>query len=156
MEFENLLKLIDTVSKSKLDSFLYEENGTKIKLGRNPQNVICVDNKAVNGLPAASVYASDTGSTSNAVMAAVEEEKTEESGHIIKSPLVGIFYAAPSEDAEPFVSVGDIVKKGQTLSIIEAMKLMNEIESDFDGTVKEIYVKNGEAVEYGQPLFCIG
>ena len=68
---------------------------------------------------------------------------------------MGTFYAAPAEDAEPFIQVGDFVKKGQSVAIIEAMKLMNEIESDFDGTVTEILVKNGQAVEYGQPLFRI-
>ena len=79
----------------------------------------------------------------------------EPEGMLIKSPLVGTFYAAPAEDADSFVSVGDQVKKGQTLAIVEAMKLMNEIESDFDGKVAEIYVENGQAVEYGQPLFRI-
>ena len=74
----------------------------------------------------------------------------------MKSPLVGTFYAAPSEDAEPFVMVGDHVEEGQVLAIVEAMKLMNEIESDFTGTVKEILVENAQAVEYGQPLFVIG
>ena len=83
------------------------------------------------------------------------QKPDEPEGQIVKSPLVGTFYAAPSEDAEPFVSVGDSVKKGQTLAIVEAMKLMNEIESDFDGKVAEIYVENGQAVEYGQPLFRI-
>ena len=73
----------------------------------------------------------------------------------VKSPLVGVFYAAPSEDAEPFVSVGSRVKKGQTLGIVEAMKLMNEIESDCDGVVTEICVQNGDTVEYGQPLFVV-
>ena len=76
-------------------------------------------------------------------------------GNVVKSPLVGTFYAAPSEDAEPFVKVGDSVKEGQVLAIVEAMKLMNEIESDFAGTVAEILVENGEGVEYGQPLFVI-
>lgn len=73
----------------------------------------------------------------------------------MKSPLVGTFYAAPSEDADPFVKIGDKVKKGQVLAIVEAMKLMNDIESDFDGEIAEIYVENGQPVEYGQPLFCI-
>ena len=74
---------------------------------------------------------------------------------IITSPLVGVFYAAPSEDAAPYVSVGDAVKQGQVVAIVEAMKLMNEIESDYSGTVAEILVENGQAVEYGQPLFRI-
>ena len=73
----------------------------------------------------------------------------------MKSPLVGTFYAAPAEDAAPFVKAGDVVEKGQVLAIIEAMKLMNEIESDYAGTVAEVLVENGQAVEYGQPLFVI-
>lgn len=146
MEFENLLKLIETVSKSDLDSVSYEENGTKIKLRRNRNNVICMDKGIIEG----------TAAVSPAFIHNTDGEQKVTEGNIVKSPLVGVFYAAPSEDAEPFVSVGDMVKKGQTLSIIEAMKLMNEIESEFDGIVKEIYVKNGEAVEYGQPLFRIG
>ena len=75
---------------------------------------------------------------------------------IVKSPLVGVFYNAPSPDAECFVKVGDRVKKGQTLGIIEAMKLMNEIESDYDGIIKEILIENEAVAEYGQPLFVIG
>ena len=81
--------------------------------------------------------------------------QAEPSGNVVKSPLVGTFYAAPSEDAAPFVKIGDKVKKGQVLAIVEAMKLMNDIESDFDGEIAEIYVENGQPVEYGQPLFCI-
>ena len=77
------------------------------------------------------------------------------SGNVVKSPLVGTFYNAPSPDAETFVKVGDTVKKGQVLGIVEAMKLMNEIESEFDGTVEQILVENEEVVEYGQPLFVI-
>ena len=80
---------------------------------------------------------------------------SELSGNQVISPLVGTFYAAPSEDAPAFVKVGDKVKKGQVLAIVEAMKLMNDIESDFDGEVVEIYVENGQSVEYGQPLFMI-
>ena len=77
------------------------------------------------------------------------------SGNEMKSPLVGTFYNAPSPDAEPFVKVGDRVKKGQTLGIIEAMKLMNEIECEYDGVIKEILVDNMDMVEYGQTLFII-
>ena len=77
-------------------------------------------------------------------------------GQVVKSPLVGTFYTAPSEDADPFVQVGDQVKSGQTLAIVEAMKLMNEIESEYTGEIKEVLVENGQMVEYGQPLFRIG
>ena len=73
----------------------------------------------------------------------------------MKSPLVGVFYEAPSEGAEPYVKTGDSVKKGQVLGIVEAMKLMNEIECEYDGTVVEIPVQNGDTVEYGQTLFVI-
>ncbi len=136
MEFENILKLIDSVSGSNLDSFVYEQNGTKIKLEKKKQKI------QINSASGAATNEAD-------VDAARKLAKT------ITSPLVGIFYAAPSEDAEPFVKVGDFVKKGQTVGIVEAMKLMNEITSDCDGVVREVCVVNAEAVEYGQPLFCI-
>ena len=74
---------------------------------------------------------------------------------VIKSPLVGTFYAAPAENAEPFIKVGDQVQEGKVLGIVEAMKLMNEIESEFDGVIEKILVENGEIVEYGQPLFVV-
>jgi acetyl-CoA carboxylase biotin carboxyl carrier protein len=83
------------------------------------------------------------------------EAGPEAGAHIVKSPIVGTFYAAPSPDADPFVKVGDRVSNGQVLCIIEAMKLMNEIESDFAGEVVKMYVKTGQPVEYGQPLFAI-
>ena len=108
-------------------------------------------------MPIAGLAAAQTATTKNVSDISGDGDMDQEpSGQIVKSPLVGTFYAAPSEDGDPFVTVGDSVKKGQTLAIVEAMKLMNEIESDFDGKVEEIYVKNGEAVEYGQPLFRIG
>ena len=150
MEFENLLILIKTVSDSELTDFAYEENGTSIHLKKKKETVVVAGNQPdvpIAGLAAAS------SATVNAET--VQAASSEPEGMIVKSPLVGTFYAAPSEDADPFVSVGDQVKKGQTLAIVEAMKLMNEIESDFDGKVAEIYVQNGQAVEYGQPLFRI-
>ena len=150
MEFENLLILIKTVSDSELTDFAYEENGTSIHLKKKKETVVVAGNQPdvlIAGLAAASP------ATVNAET--VQAASSEPEGMIVKSPLVGTFYAAPSEDADPFVSVGDQVKKGQTLAIVEAMKLMNEIESDFDGKVAEIYVQNGQAVEYGQPLFRI-
>ena len=82
-------------------------------------------------------------------------EKEAEVGNLVTSPLVGTFYAAPSQDSQPFVKKGDTVKKGQVLAIVEAMKLMNEIESEFEGIVAEVLVENGQAVEYGTPLFRI-
>ena len=154
MEFENLLTLIKTVSDSDLTDFAYEENGTSIHLKKKKETVVvsgASSNVPVMGLEnirtVENVAAVNTANT--------QADNSEPEGMIVKSPLVGTFYAAPAEDADPFVSVGDPVKKGQTLAIVEAMKLMNEIESDFDGKVAEIYVENGQAVEYGQPLFRI-
>ena len=83
------------------------------------------------------------------------EIKTEEEGQIIKSPMVGTFYSKPAPNAESYVSLGSTIQKGNVLCIIEAMKLMNEIESEYDGKIVEIYVKDGESVEYGKPLFRI-
>ncbi len=85
----------------------------------------------------------------------IKEKPTAITGKIVKSPLVGTFYAAPSPEAETFVKKGDTVKKGQVLGIVEAMKLMNEIESEYDGVVEDILIGNEDTVEYGQPLFVI-
>lgn len=140
MEFENLLTLIKTVSDSELTDFDYEENGTRIRLKKKKETVVvsgASSNVPVMGLEnirtVENVAAVNTANT--------QADNSEPEGMIVKSPLVGTFYAAPAEDADPFVSVGDQVKKGQTLAIVEAMKLMNEIESDFDGKVAEIYVE---------------
>lgn len=134
MELDHLLKLIREVSDSNLSSFQYEEGNIKIAM--------------------------ECGKEVQVISSPVERkempvQEKESGGNIIKAPLVGTFYAAPGEEEEPFVQVGSRVERGQILAIVEAMKLMNEIESDFDGTVTEILVKNGQAVEYGQPLFRI-
>ena len=150
MEFENLLTLIKTVSDSELTDFDYEENGTRIRLKKKKETVVVAGASA--DVPIAPLAAAQAAIQNSETVADADREPE---GMIVKSPLVGTFYAAPAEDAAPFVSVGDLVKKGQTLSIVEAMKLMNEIESDFDGKVAEVYVGNGQAVEYGQPLFRI-
>lgn len=154
MEFENLLTLIKTVSDSELTDFDYEENGTRIRLKKKKETVVV--SGASSNVPVMALENIRTVENVAAVNTAnTQADNSEPEGMIVKSPLVGTFYAAPAEDADPFVSVGDQVKKGQTLAIVEAMKLMNEIESDFDGKVAEIYVENGQAVEYGQPLFRI-
>lgn len=145
MEFENLIRLIEAVSRSELTGLKYEEGGVKLHLTKKQGQT--------KAAPVTETTETAPAKTSEAQTAAPAPAP---GGKIVESPLVGTFYAAPAEDAEPFVSVGDKVTKGQTLAIVEAMKLMNEIESDYDGTVAEIYVSNGQAVEYGQDLFCIG
>lgn len=152
MEFENLIKLINTVSASDLTGFQYEENDVKIKMSKKGNKDTAVVAHAA--VPAGAVNMAAAAGTQTADITAAAKELP--AGNIVESPLVGTFYAAPAEDAAPFVSVGDTVKKGQTLAIVEAMKLMNEIESEFDGVVTEVLVENGQPVEYGQPLFVIG
>ena len=151
MEFEQIIRLIETVSASELTSFTLEEGDTKISLRKQKQEVNVVSVPQVQ--PVESVVA-QTVSVQGNQQTEAEVRKTI-SGNEMKSPLVGTFYNAPSPDAEPFVKVGDTVKKGQVLGIIEAMKLMNEIECEFDGVITEILVDNMDMVEYGQPLFII-
>lgn len=153
MEFENILTLIKTVSDSELTNFKYEENGVKLSLSKRQNQVV----SSVTYEPSAINETAKAAPAPQKTESIVEKQDALEdlSGNIIKSPLVGTFYTAPSEDADAYVKVGDKVKKGQTLAIIEAMKLMNEIESEFDGNISEVYVENGQAVEYGQPLFKV-
>ena len=164
MEMEKMIELIDAVSKSDLTGFKYEEDGIKLHLSKKENTCYVTENVSVpNTTGTASAATLSEGVVSNEMGkrnaegdqvpgAAVEEAAA---GNIVESPLVGTFYSAPAEDAESFVKVGDRVEKGQTLGIVEAMKLMNEIESDYSGTVAEILVNNQEGVEYGQPLFRI-
>ena len=138
MDYQQILELVKEVSKAGLTNFEYTEGNIRIAMScPQPEEKIVV--------PASNLV----------LQSQAAEAVGEKGGNLVKSPLVGTFYAAPSEDAEPFIKVGDTVKKGQTLAIVEAMKLMNEIESEFDGVVTEILVENEENVEYGQPLFRI-
>ena len=172
MKVEQVLELVKAVSESDLTEFKYEEDGVKLSLKKTCDRIVPVAAPApapvaapgVPGAAPAVIPAAPGPAAAPApapavapAAAAVDSADAEGTltGNIVKSPLVGTFYAAPSEDAAPFVKVGDSVKEGQVLAIVEAMKLMNEIESDFTGTVKEILVENGEAVEFGQPLFVI-
>ena len=159
MELEKIIELIHTVSESNLTQFTMEEGNLKISMKTDKQTKIVAAPAPV--LPAAGPIAAAAPQELTAVSvpaaadAAAEAEDTIPAGNVVKSPLVGTFYNAPSPDAEPFVKEGDNVKKGQVLAIVEAMKLMNEIESEFDGTVEKILVSNEQVVEYGQPLFVI-
>lgn len=152
MEFGNLIKLIEAVSESELTRFSYEENGVSVSMKKDKkQKLVTINNVAENlasGAPALAA-AEPNGAAQG------QEGKTAE-GNVVKSPLVGTFYSAPDPQSEPFVKVGDHVAKGQVLGIVEAMKLMNEIESDFEGVVKQVLVSNEDVIEFGQPLFVIG
>jgi acetyl-CoA carboxylase biotin carboxyl carrier protein len=144
MDLRKLKKLIDLVQESGIGEIEITEGEEKVRICRQPAGGTMIMSAPQMQMPMA------------APVAAPEVPKPEEpTGHTLKSPMVGTFYRAPSPGAPSFVEVGQSVTKGQTLCIIEAMKLLNEIESDVAGTVKAILVENGQPVEYGQPLFLI-
>ena len=165
MNIEEMTKLIKAVADNKLTSFEIKDGEIKlsIKCEKEAPQIVMAQAPAVPvaaAVPAAAssafVRAAPVAAAPAATPApAAASEASEEGGKVITSPLVGTFYSASSPDAEPFVKEGDTVKKGQVLGIIEAMKLMNEIESEFDGVVEAVLVSNEEVVEYGQPLFRI-
>ncbi len=146
MEFECLLTLIEKVSASNLDTFDYDDGSLKLTMKKKKKEVV---------VAASSVSEKLQDAAQIQEFPASEEMEADSEIMPVKAPLVGTFYNAASPDSEPFVSVGDTVKKGQVLGIIEAMKLMNEIESEYDGVVEAILVENEQMVEYGQPLFLI-
>lgn len=155
MDYQQILELVKEVSKAGLTNFEYTEGNIRIAMScPQPEEKIVVpaSNLVLQEAAGAGANTVETAAPAQQEPEQIAEEK---GGNVVKSPLVGTFYAAPSEDAQPFVKVGDTVKKGQTLAIVEAMKLMNEIENEFDGVVTEILVENEDNVEYGQPLFRI-
>jgi len=150
MDLRKLKKLIDLVEESGIAELEITEGEEKVKIVKG--GGLSVSPAPSAPAPAPATISAEAKATAPAVPAA--EAPAE--GHVVKSPMVGTFYRAPSPDAKPFVEVGEAVKEGQTICIVEAMKLMNEIESDASGTVKAILVENGQPVEYGQPLFIVG
>ena len=148
MDLRKLKKLIDLVEESGIAELELTEGEEKVRIvkggGQTREPFYMVSGPAPATGPAAAPAAPPPAK----VLADPE-------GHIVKSPMVGTFYRCPSPGAKSFVEVGDTVKKGQTICIIEAMKLMNEIEADMDGVIKDALVENGQPVEYGEPLFII-
>ena len=148
MDLRKLKKLIDLVQESGIGEIEITEGEEKVRISRQlagPPMLMAAPGMHPMAMPGPAAAPAAT-----APVAAPEPK-----GHALKSPMVGTFYRAPSPGAPSFVEVGQSVSKGQTLCIIEAMKLLNEIESDVAGTVKAILVENGQPVEYGQPLFLI-
>ncbi|MGH8766462.1 MAG: acetyl-CoA carboxylase biotin carboxyl carrier protein [Burkholderiales bacterium] len=156
MDLRKLKKLIDLVQESGIGELEITEGEERVRIARGGHVSVqpgvsapapAVAAPAPGAAPAAPAAAPAAGT---AAMPPASE------GHAVKSPMVGTFYRASSPEAKPFVAVGDSVKEGQTVCVIEAMKLMNEIEADASGVVKAILVENGQPVEYGQALFIIG
>ena len=152
MDLRKLKTLIDLVSESNVSELEITEADGKVRIVKAGAQPVVV--QTVAAAPAmAPVAAAPVAAAPAAAPAAAEA--TAETGHVVKSPMVGTFYRASSPGAKAFAEVGDVVKAGQPVCIIEAMKIMNEIEADQDGTITKILVDNGQPVEYGQPLFII-
>ncbi len=156
MDLDLIKKLIKVVEKSEITDFTVEEGDLKISISKKQPETNFV---SMPTAPAVAAQPAPVPAVPQAVDSAPEaktEAVSEDEGlHEVKSPIVGTFYRAPAPDADPFVKVGDKVAVGTTLCIVEAMKLMNEIESDVSGTVVKILVENGTPVEYNQPMFLI-
>lgn len=145
MEYEQIKKIMDDMGESKLSSLeIAFPDGTKISLKKEDKVVIKKDETNVE----------ETNKTESKDEN-ISKNENNKSGNIVKSPMVGTFYIKPSPTSMPYVEIGKNIKKGDVLCIVEAMKLMNEIESDFDGKIVEILVKDGTPVEYGTELFII-
>ena len=152
MDLRKLKKLIDLVEESGISELELTEGEEKVRISRNsPQAQGTVHYAQPYIQQAQPVAATATAPVADAAPAAPVIE-----GHVVKSPMVGTFYRSPSPESKSFVDVGSTVNVGDTLCIIEAMKLLNEIESDHAGVIKAILVENGQPVEYGEPLFIIG
>lgn len=152
MDLRKLKTLIDLVAESDISELEVTEGDGKVRIVKSaaaPQTVYAT---APQMVPAAAAPAPAAAPAAEAAPAAPAAPQ----GHVVKAPMVGTFYRAPNPGAAPFAEVGQSVKEGDALCIIEAMKLMNEIEADKTGVIKEILIENGEPVEFGQPLFVIG
>jgi len=156
-EVEQIEHLLKTMAAHNLEEFEYSRGDLRIRL-KKPSTGVAYTAAAPVPAPeiiVAGAPALPTSPPSGATPVPAPEGRPSEDLYLVKSPIVGTFYASPSPGAEPFVRVGGYVEVGQTLCIVEAMKLMNEIESDSSGEVLRIFAENGQPVEYGQPLFGI-
>lgn len=146
IDYKEIKKLIDFMEEKNLSVFELEVEGFKIKFSKNQQPV----------LPSGTIQQNTTSPDSDGLSAFTSDQtEDKDSRHYIFSPMVGTFFRSSDPSSPPYTEIGESVKKNQTLCIIEAMKLMNEIESDIDGIVDEIFVENGKPIEYGQRLFAI-
>ena len=152
MDLRKLKKLIDLVQESGIAELEITEGEEKVKIVKG--GVVSVSPGPVPAAPASAPLRPSAAAAAGA--AAAPEAAPAVEGHVVKAPMVGTFYRSPSPDGKAFVEVGQAIKEGEVIRIIEAMKLMNEIDADAAGIVKAILVENGQPVEYGQPLFILG
>ena len=165
MDLDQIKHILDLVREHELSEFEIEHEGLRLKVRKESNGAHLVSlpspvvpaavTAAVGGVPAspAPVAASGAGAAPAAAADAAADSEIELA--VVKSPIVGTFYRSPEPGAASFVDIGSAVKKGQVLCIIEAMKLMNEIDSEYDGEIANVYVENGQAVQYGERLFAI-
>ncbi len=151
MDLRKLKTLIDLVSESNVSELEITEAEGKVRIVKSPPMGMAAPVTYAMA-PVAAPLAPHALAAEVAPVAAVPAQP---SGHVVKSPMVGTFYRASSPGAKPFVEIGDPIKEGETICIVEAMKILNEIEADKSGTVTQILVENGQAVEYGQPLYVV-
>lgn len=142
MEINDILTLLHAVSESNITNFEYQEGSTRLSFQAGGKEI------------ATQVHVNEHGIERQTTTLEPVKDVVE-TGHVITSPMVGTFYSAPGEDSSPFIKVGDTIKKGQVIGIVEAMKLMNEIESPYEGVVDEILVENGDMIGFEQPLVRI-
>ncbi|HEX8874508.1 MAG TPA: acetyl-CoA carboxylase biotin carboxyl carrier protein [Nitrosospira sp.] len=152
MDLRKLKKLIDLVEESGIAELEITEGEEKVRISKSASSA--QSQIVTTGTPAPQSGAQAANSVAAPAATPAPVEKLPE-GHVVKSPMVGTFYRSSAPGANPFVEVGQTVKEGDTLCIIEAMKLLNEIESDKSGVIKAVLVENGQPVEYGEPLFVI-
>jgi len=152
MDINLIKKLIRLVEKSEITEFSISQGDTKIKISKNHSNIQSVITTPQQVIPQ---NVAESSEVTEKKPEKTEEKTSEENLHEVRSPIVGTFYRAPAPDADPYVQVGDSVQSGTVLCIVEAMKLMNEIESDVSGKIVKILVENATPVEYNQPLFLI-
>ncbi len=159
MDIEYITKLIELVSESKVDELEIEEDGKKIRVSKSQQPLAAPSQTVYHVQPhqlaPATQYASPSVPGVSSAAPPPQAQAPTQKLHEVKSPIVGTFYRSPAPDASPFVEVGSMVSNGTVLCIVEAMKLMNEIESDASGKIVRIMVENGQPVEYDQVLFLI-
>ncbi|HET6528736.1 MAG TPA: acetyl-CoA carboxylase biotin carboxyl carrier protein [Balneolaceae bacterium] len=162
MDLKVIKNLLELIAESEVNEVSIEEGDFKIKVKKKPDveqaplPQMPIQYQMPAGPQPQQQPAPQSGAATSGSEQATTETKEQPAGEVVKSPIVGTFYRSPSPDDDPFIKVGDQVEKGQTLCIVEAMKIMNEIESEYSGEVKKILVEDGEAIEFDQPLFIIG
>lgn len=155
MDLRKLKTLIDLVSDSNVSELEITEAEGKVRIVKGPVGGPVMVAAPMTAPVAAAPPMAGAPVSAAAPAVLTDAEQSAAAGHVVKSPMVGTFYSSSSPEAKPFVQVGSVVKEGETVCIIEAMKILNEIEADKSGTITRILVNNGQAVEYGQPLFHI-